>query len=131
LHQNRTNRVAFEYLMAYYLLTADLDNFVHYVRGARIFNYSEIPTHYEEALVLAQKLKGAPLAIPDINGKQPRAETIQRFERFNEQVALRSNDLQRAKIELVAEFGSTYWYYYTFGASGAAVTRTDLFAKKP
>jgi hypothetical protein len=131
LHQNRTNRVAFEYLMAYYLLTADLDKFVHYVRGAQIFNYSEIPTHYEEALVLAQKLKGAPLVIPDINGKQPRAETIQRFERFNELVALRSNDLQRAKIELAAEFGSTYWYYYIFGASGAAVTRTDLFAKKP
>ena len=130
LRQNQTNRAAFEYLMAYYLLTMNLDSFVNYFRGARNFNYSELPTHYEEALVLAQKLKGAPLAIPDSNGKQPRAETIQRFERFNEQVALRGNDLQRAKIELVAEFGSTYWYYYTFGASGAAVTRTDLFAKK-
>ena len=131
LRQNQTNRAAFEYLMAYYLLTMNLDSFVYYFRGARNFDYSELPTHYEEALVLAQKLKDAPQAIPDSNGKQPQAETIQRFERFNEQVALRSNDLQRAKIELVAEFGSTYWYYYTFGASGAAVTRTDLFAKKP
>ena len=131
LRQNQTNRAAFEYLMAYYLLTLNPDSFVHYFRAARNFNYPEIPTHYEEALVLAQRLKGAPLAIPDINGKQPRAETIQRFERFNEQVALRGNDLQRAKIELAAEFGSTYWYYFTFGASGAAATRTDLFAKKP
>jgi hypothetical protein len=131
LRQNQTNRAAFEYLMAYYLLTMNLDSFVHYFRGARNFDYSELPTNYEEALVLAQKLKGATLAIPNINGKQPRAETIQRFERFNEQVALHSNDLPRAKTELVAEFGSTYWYYYTFGASGAAVTRTDLFAKKP
>ena len=131
LHQNRTNRMAFEYLMAYYLLTADLDNFVHYVRGARIFNYPEIPTHYEEALVLAEKLKGTPLAIPDINGKQPRAETITSFERFNEQLALRGSDRERAKIELASEFGRTYWYFYTFGASGTAVTRTDLFAKNP
>lgn len=131
LRQNQTNRAAFEYLMSYYLLTMNLDSFVYYFRGARNFDYSELPTHYEEALVLAQKLKDAPQAIPDSNGKQPQAETIQRFKRFNEQVALRSNDLQRAKIELVAEFGSTYWYYYTFGASGAAVTRTDLFAKKP
>jgi hypothetical protein len=117
--------------MAYDLLTMNLDSFVNYFRGARNFDYSELPTHYEEALVLAQKLKDAPQAIPDSNGKQPQAETIQRFKRFNEQVALRSNDLPRAKIELVAEFGSTYWYYYTFGASGAAVTRNDLFAKKP
>ena len=131
LLQNQTNRTAFEYLMAYYLLTMNLDSFVYYFHGARNFDYSELPAHYEEALVLAQKLKGAPLAIADINGKQLRTETIQRFERFNEQVALRSNDLPRAKIELAAEFGSTYWYYYTFGASGAAVTRTDLFAKKP
>ena len=131
LRQNQTNRAAFEYLMAYYLLTMNLDSFVHYFRGARNFDYSELPTNYEEALVLAQKLKGATLAIPNINGKQPRAETIQRFERFNEQVALRSNDLQRAKIELVAEFGSTYWYYYVFNTSGAALTRTDLLAKKP
>jgi hypothetical protein len=117
--------------MAYYLLNADMDNFVHYFRAARTFNYPEIPTHYEEALVLAQKLKGTPLAIPDINGKQPRAETMQRFERFNEQLALRSSDRERAKSELAEEFGSTYWYYYTFAASGTAVTRADLFPKKP
>ena len=131
LHQNRTNRVAFEYLMGYYLLNRDLDNFVHYVRAARVFDYPEIPAHYEEALVLAQKLKGAPLAIPDINGKRPREETIQRLERFSEQLALRGNDLQRAETDLAAEFGSTYWYYYAFGVSGATLTRTDLSAKKP
>ena len=117
--------------MAYYLLTRDLDNFVHYLRGARAFNYPEIPAHYEEALVLAQKLKGGPLAIPDIlHGQKPRVETVQRLERFREQVGLRGSDLERAKAELAAEFGSTYWYYFTFGASGAAVIRTDLFPKQ-
>jgi hypothetical protein len=131
LHRNRTNRMAFEYLMAHYLLTRELDNFVHYLRAAKVFNYPEIPTHYEEALLLAQGLKRAPLAIPDINGKTLRAETIQRFERFNRQLRAGNQDLERAKTELLGEFGSTYWYYYVFEGSGAALTQTDLFTPKP
>ena len=90
LHQNRTNRMAFEYLMAHYLLTRQLDNFLHYLPAAKAFNYPEIPAHYEEALLVARTLKGAPLAIPNINGKTPRAETIQRFERFNGQLRARN-----------------------------------------
>jgi hypothetical protein len=131
LHQNNTNRVAFEYLMAYHLLNRDLDSFLHYLRAAKFYNYHEIPAHYEEAIVLAQHLKGAPLAIPNINGQQPRQETIQRFERFAEQLARYANDLPRAEAELAPEFGNTYWYYYNFGASGAALVRTDLYARKP
>ena len=34
LRQNQTNRTAFEYLMAYYLLTMNLDSFVNYFPGA-------------------------------------------------------------------------------------------------
>ena len=131
LRQNQTNRAAFEYLMAYYLLTMNLDSFVYYFRGARNFDYSELPTHYEEALVLAQKLKDAPQAILDSNGKLPREQTIKRLERFLEQVRLRGDNLQRAQTELAPEFGNTYWYYYVFKTSAAAMTRTDLFAKKP
>jgi Family of unknown function (DUF6057) len=130
LHQNRTNRMAFEYLMAHYLLTRDLDSFVHYLRAAKVFNYPEIPLHYEEALLLAQKLKETPLAIPDIKGKTVRAETIQRFERFNGQLAA-YGDLEHAKTGMLREFGNAYWYYYVFGASGAALTQTDLFTPKP
>ena len=131
LHQNRTNRMAFEYLMAHYLLTRQLDNFLHYLPAAKAFNYPEIPAHYEEALLVARTLKGAPLAIPNINGKTPRAETIQRFERFNGQLRARNKDLERAKAEMLSEFGNTYWYYYVFGHSGAALILTDLFTPKP
>ncbi len=130
LAQNQTNRAAFEYLMAYYLMTLNLDSFVLYFRGARNFDYSELPTHYEEALALAQQLKGAPLDIPELNGKLPREKTIKRLEQFLEQVRLCGDNLQRAQTKLAPEFGNTYWYYFVFNASAAALTRTDLFAKQ-
>jgi hypothetical protein len=45
LHQNQTNRAAFDYLMAYYLLTVNLDAFVNSFRGAQNFDYSALTTH--------------------------------------------------------------------------------------
>jgi hypothetical protein len=131
LRQNPNNRAAFEYLMAHYLLTVNLDAFVHYFQGARSLGYSEIPTHCEEALVLAQKLKGAPVPIPDINGKLPRPETTQRLDRFLEQARLYGDNVRRAATEMAPEYGNTYWYYFVFKTSAAALTRTDLSAKQP
>lgn len=131
LRQNRSNRMAFEYLMAHYLLTRELDSFVRYLPGAKSMSYQEIPTHYEEALLIAQKLKGAPIGIPNINGKTPLPETIQRFERFNDQMRMWGKDLDRAKVGMLSEFGDTYWYYYVFYGSGSALALTDLFARGP
>ena len=131
LRQNRSNRMAFEYLMAHYLLKRELDNFVHYLPGAKIMNYQEIPTHFEEALLIAQKLKAAPIAIPNINGRTPQPATIRRFEQFNHWMRTRGKDLDRAQVEIRKEFGETYWYYYVFGGSGSALALKDLFMQDP
>jgi len=108
-----------------------LDNFVHYLPGAKIMNYQEIPTHFEEALLIAQKLKAAPIAIPNINGRTPQPATIRRFEQFNHWMRTRGKDLDRAQVEIRKEFGETYWYYYVFGGSGSALALKDLFMQDP
>lgn len=126
LRQNHTNRMAFEYLMAHFLLNRDLENFVHYLGGAKVFKYPEIPKHYEEALVLAQGLKGAALNIPDINGKMPGEEATRKYERFRDFMRSKGNNPEVAKTLLSAEFGNTYWYYFAFGGSSSAFMLKEM-----
>lgn len=52
LRRNPANRMAFEYLMAYYLLTGQVDAIARNLSHLKRFGYSEIPESYSEALLL-------------------------------------------------------------------------------
>ncbi|MCK4375436.1 MAG: hypothetical protein KAX19_08910, partial [Candidatus Brocadiae bacterium] len=52
LEGNRRNRMAFEYLMAYFMLTGRLDGFVDNLHRLDDFDYAGIPRHYEEAILV-------------------------------------------------------------------------------
>jgi len=56
LRTNRRNRMAFEYLMAYYLLNLRLDDLVRELGRLTDFDYDGLPRHYEEAILIHESL---------------------------------------------------------------------------
>ncbi|MEJ2704815.1 MAG: DUF6057 family protein, partial [Sedimentisphaerales bacterium] len=58
LRQNPGNRMAFEYLMAFYLLAGDLEKIAENIGRLSDLEYREIPTLYEEAMLIYQGIRG-------------------------------------------------------------------------
>ena len=111
LDANPRNQMAFEYLLAQYLLTRDLDGLVRQLGRLDNFGYTAIPRHVEEALLIYQRLKGTPL---DLHGRRIRPETVQRFAEFAEAFdRARKNPEDRPAVE--RNFGNTFWFYFYTG----------------
>ena len=105
LQSNPTHRLTFEYLMAYYMLQKDIertkwcfDNFFWNL------GYPDIPTHYEEALILYQNVVQAGNDYPISH------VTIERFNRYMQA----AQGSQRNFEYFQKQFGNTYWYYVHF-----------------
>jgi len=101
LKKNPRNRMAFEYQMAYYLLTGQLENVVLNIKYLNDFGYPNIPRHYEEAILLYGMTTGK-----DVQTYVQRMDTttILRFRRFFEY-------LQDKKVP-VKGFEDTYFLYF-------------------
>jgi hypothetical protein len=113
LHQllasNPRNQMAFEYLMAKYLLTGDLKRLAQQIGPLEDFAYPSIPRHIEEALLLGQKLQGLQF---DLHGRKIQTETMQRFQIFCDALARIQGEGPAGLSSLAADFGNTFWYYY-------------------
>lgn len=123
LRQNRQNRLAFQYLMAHYLLTQQLDKLHLNVIRLGNFNFPEIPRHVEEALVLYRQTSGRALSL---HGNRISLQTERRYQEFNQRFLGYGGDLRAASLGMLREFGDTYWYYHVFGCSGMALAHADL-----
>ena len=108
LASNPTNQMAFEYVMADYLLDLDLKKAVEHLRLLDNFNYARIPRPYEEALVLYQEVDGVQV---ELKGRAIRPETAERFRQFRE-AARQLEGRAEGRAAMAAKFGDTYWYYY-------------------
>jgi len=115
LGKNKTNKMAFEYLTAYYMFRLDLDSLVRNIGRLNDFDYSCIPRHYEEAILTYIYFTRKQ---PDLHGWPISRETIQRFSGFVKTVDLNRNNPQTAYVELAKKFGDTYQFYYAYGVSG-------------
>jgi len=116
LEANRQNRMAFEYLMALYLLTRQLDKLVQNLDRLSDFDYSQLPHHYEEAMLLyAAETKKA----VDLHGYQITRETLQRYKGFAQVYQSYWKNKQAAMNELAKHYGDSYFFYYLYGFSGA------------
>lgn len=78
MHNNR-NRMAFEYLMAHYLLTGQLDKIAQNISALEHFGYERIPEHYAEAVLLESQMTGQP---PHLFGWTIEADVQARFREF-------------------------------------------------
>lgn len=104
--QDSTNRMAFEYLMGYLLLSNDVVRFADNLKFIRNFSYAKMPTVYEEALYIYK------LGVGDETFAQTgftiSEQTEKRFRQYYNLYAGR--EMQK----LQSEFGNTYWYYLNF-----------------
>lgn len=109
LTANPTNRMAFEYLMAHYLLTLDLKKAVERLPDLDRFEYAGIPRSYEEALLLYEQMSGNRV---ELKGRQIRPETALRFKRYVEAVNRGGFEDADKREALAQEYGDTYWFYF-------------------
>ncbi len=113
LQKNRYNRMAFEYLMAWYLLTGQLDKLVQNLDRLDDFNYEGIPRHYEEAILIYEVLTGTKV---DLKDRQISQRTHQRSRGFSSiSNRFRSSNEMTAMLATAPYFGDTYFFYYNFG----------------
>ena len=116
LKHNPHNRMAFEYLMACYLLTGQVDKVTAEADRLRDLGYRTIPTLYEEAILIhyGSQGKAVDLARFDIS-----PETLQRYEAFVRAAGAAQSSRDAAAFhDLIRNFGTSYFFYYSFGRVG-------------
>jgi len=107
LKENRNNKMAFEYLMAYYLLDFRLEDLVEHLGKFKELGYGKYPYHIEEAILASR------LTYPTKNfmvDYRVNPQTVERFEQFNSILSGFPNKAQAQKT-LRKGFYHTYWYY--------------------
>jgi hypothetical protein len=116
LERNAQNKMAFEYMIASYLLSGDIEALADATRFLPAFHYAKIPRLYEEALVINERVFGRR---NDLHGMTIRPEAFDRFIAFSEIVENRYNGrVEDAKNELRARFGDSFFFYYLYGPAG-------------
>jgi hypothetical protein len=118
LHTNQRNRMAFEYLMAHYLLTRQLEKMIRNLGRLDDFDYLGIPRHYEEAVLMYQRLNAGRSV--DLRERHISAQTVARFQDFDALYVRYMDDRVMVRQVLARSFGDTYWYYYLFGETPAS-----------
>jgi hypothetical protein len=110
--ENPKNRMAFEYLMAYYLLSNEVGNVVSNFQYLEGLDYIKIPRTYEEAFMvyLTRKNKNR----IDLGGYTISKNTIESYRDYARIFFNHKNDLRAAQGDLYKMHGNTYWYYLNF-----------------
>ncbi len=115
LEKNSQNRMAFEYLMAWYMLNRYLGKFVQKIELLPDLGYAELPTHYEEAALVYAYGTRKPL---HLNGYLSSPQKRRQIEDFSRILSGYGGDKQAASKELSKNFRNTYFFYYIFEPSG-------------
>ena len=105
--QHLDNRMAYEYLLAYALLTKDIRNFSNFFVLEKDFEYAEIPQSYQEALVYIWGLNNNNMDSIPFQINQSVIQHVAAYANIYTSVQLPEPALRR-------QFSNTYWYYYHF-----------------
>ena len=113
LKTNSKNKMAFEYLMAFYLLRNDINGFVDKLHYLENFNYLKVPKSYEQALMIYMAInKNAKIILPI----SPVAKDS--FVKFNQILNSYQGNRDAAYPELAKNFGNSYMFYFFYSRSG-------------
>ncbi len=115
LKRNPKNRMAFEYLMAFYMLMGNNEGFIQNIDRLDDFNYPQIPRHYQEAILSYIYLTKN---MSDLQGRSININSLNRFREFIRVVELYGNNRQAAFHELSKNYSDTYYFYYMYRVSG-------------
>jgi len=115
LEKNRQNRMAFEYLMSWYLLTGRLEKFVQNLDRLDDFGFSQFPRLYEEAMLVYVYSARKPV---NLRGRLLSDESRQRFDGFNQVLNDYGKNKQAAFNQLAKDYWDSYIFYYVYGRQG-------------
>ncbi len=110
LNNNPSNKMAFEYLMAFHLLSGNLGKFANEIVRLKDLGYTKIPRHYQEALLLYFTVSGK-RGLPSLEGYKMNGEIVERFKNFQNILKKFRGDKSLARNELYKYHGNTYWFY--------------------
>jgi hypothetical protein len=116
LEENSQNKMAFEYLMAWYMLNKHLGNLVQNIERLKDYGYSRIPTHYEEATLVYVASTGNKIRI---TGYKASGTLRQRIDDFGQILRKYGANKQAAFKELASKYRDTYFFYFLYAAPGA------------
>ena len=111
--RNQNNKLAFEYLIAFCLLTEQYSAAANSIKYLDNFNYPKglIPRHLEEAILLFTARTGT---VVDLHGRKISADTLRRFEDFMRFSEYYKQNPQAGAEALAKKFGDTYYYYLMY-----------------
>jgi len=117
LERNSQNRMAFEYLMAWYMLDKRLSKCVRNLERLQEqdFDYPELPTHYEEAALIYVYRTRKPIHLSRYLSSPQKRRQIEDFSRI---LSGYGGDKQAAFKELSKKFRNTYFFYNVYAPSG-------------
>ena len=110
LKQNKNNKMAFEYLMAHYLLTGQLTQFISNLPGKTSMGHYRIPKNYQEALMVFYDQKGQ----LNENLKRFNVETIKSFNTFKDIMNRYKGNKKDAARLMTPDLKKTYMYYLLY-----------------
>ncbi|MFH1715919.1 MAG: DUF6057 family protein, partial [Planctomycetota bacterium] len=114
LEKNSQNRMAFEYLMAYYMLNKYLGKLAQNIERLDDLGYRDLPTHYEEAALIHAYATGKPLNLSGYLSSPQKRQEIQEFTRILNGYG---GNRKAASRELSKKFRNTYFFYYIYTPS--------------
>jgi hypothetical protein len=116
LDEHPDNRMAFEYLMALYLLSHNQQQIVANLYRLDTVGCERIPRCLEEAILVYSDKTRRPV---NLYGRQISPETTRRHKRYIEIFNQTGKNKQAAFGALDPEFGDSYFFYSMFNVSGA------------
>ncbi|MEI6047305.1 MAG: DUF6057 family protein [Bacteroidota bacterium] len=111
LDNHPDNRMAFEYYMSSLLLNKNLIDFAANIFRIKDLGYTEMPVHYEEALLIYMGYVKKNV-VPE--GYGIRKTTVQRFKQYTKAYSSRSGSPETLPKTLYKSYGNTYWFYLHF-----------------
>ena len=109
--------MAFEYLMAHYLLTGQLADVAVQIERLGSFGYSEIPPAYAEAVSIYAQTSAEK---PDLHGLTVSESVAQRAREVLAMAARFGQNKSKLRDALAEKFPNSYFRYLLGGRAGGA-----------
>lgn len=113
LQSNPGNKIAFDYLMTYYLISGRLDGVAELAPRASTVGYTMLPCCWEQALCIYQAMNSLWGTSSGVPFPEIRQTTTSYFNEFTSAYDKLADD-PSASLKLVPRFGDSYFYFSMF-----------------
>lgn len=111
LKSKPNNKKAFEYQMAWFLLTKDVTAIIDNIGQMKNMQYRRIPRHMEEAILAYYNSTGK---MPDLLGLMIDKKTVENFKQYVSTFKTYRDTPPLLQQKLKERFGNTFWFYFHF-----------------